>query len=46
VTDAGSGYSTPPTATIQGMDTVKLKVSIRFDKDFKKNGSISSIDVE
>lgn len=45
VTEPGSGYSTPPTATVQGMEKVKLKVSLKFDKDFKKNGSINSIEV-
>lgn len=45
ITDPGSGYSAPPTATLKGMET-KLKVAIRFDKAFKKNGSISAIEVE
>lgn len=46
VTDPGSGYSTAPTAMIQGMEKLKLKVTIQFDKEFKKNGSISSIEIE
>ena len=46
VTDPGSGYSTAPKAMIQGMEKVELKVTIQFNKDFKKNGSIRSIDVE
>ena len=46
VTDPGSGYSTAPKATVQGMEKVGLKVTIQFNKDFKKNGSISSIEVE
>lgn len=46
VTDPGSGYSTAPNAAVQGMEKVGLKVTIQFNKDFKKNGSISSIDVE
>lgn len=46
VTAPGSGFSTAPKAIVQGMDKVKLKVTIQFDKDFQKNGSISSIEVE
>lgn len=46
VTDPGSGYSTPPQATVQGMDKVGLKVTIQFSKDLKKNGAISSVEVE
>jgi hypothetical protein len=45
-TDPGSGYSTPPTATIRDMEKVGLKVTIQFSKDMKKNGAISSIAVE
>jgi hypothetical protein len=46
VTETGSGYTTPPEAKIQGMEQVKLKVTIQFSKDMSKNGSISSIEVE
>ena len=46
VTDPGSGYSSAPKAMVQGMDKLELKVTIQFHKDFKKNGSIRSIDVE
>lgn len=46
VTDPGSGYSTPPTATVQGMDKVKLKVAIQFGKDLKKNGAVGSVEAE
>ena len=46
VTDPGSGYSTPPKATVQGMDNVQLKVTVQFGKDLKKNGGIGSIEVE
>jgi hypothetical protein len=46
VTDPGSGYSTAPKAAVQGMEKVGLKVTVQFNKDFKKNGSISSIEVE
>jgi hypothetical protein len=46
VTDPGSGYSTPPKATVQGMENVKLKVVVRFVKDLKKNGAIESVKIE
>src|SRR4051812_42172342 len=45
VTDAGAGYSTPPRATIRGMEAVELAVTLQFDKDLKKNGSIKSVEV-
>lgn len=46
VTDPGSGYSTAPKAIVQGMEKLGLRVTIQFNKDFKKNGAISSIEVE
>ncbi len=46
VTEPGSGYSTPPTATVQGMEKVRLTVKIQFNKDLKKNGAVGSIEVE
>ena len=42
VTEPGSGYSTPPQATAQGMETTMLKVKLHFDKDLKKNGSVDA----
>lgn len=45
VTEPGSGYSTPPTATVKGLEKVPLKVSLKFGKDLKKNGSIGTIEV-
>jgi hypothetical protein len=45
VTEAGSGYCSPPTVRIKGLDGVALEVTLHFDKDFKKNGSIKSIAV-
>jgi hypothetical protein len=45
VTEAGAGYSSPPTATVQGMDGVRLNVTLSFGKDLKTNGSISGIEV-
>lgn len=46
VTEPGSGYSTPPRATVQGMEKLRLKVTIQFDKDLKKNGAVSAVVVE
>lgn len=45
VTEAGAGFSSPPTATVQGMDGVRLTVSLSFGKDLKTNGGISGIEV-
>jgi hypothetical protein len=44
-TKPGSGYSTPPKAMAKGMERVELKVKIVFDKDLKKNGAVSSIEI-
>ncbi len=46
VTDAGAGSSSPPRVTIRGFEQVKLAVTLRFDKDLAKNGSIQSIAVQ
>jgi hypothetical protein len=46
VTDAGFGYCTPPKVTIKGMEGVELVVTLHFDKDLKKNGSIEAIEVK
>ena len=45
VTNPGSGYCNAPKATLQGMETIPLKVTLRFGKDLKKNGAIGSIEV-
>ena len=45
VKETGAGYSSPPAATIQGMTATKLAVTLFFDKELKKNGSISKIEV-
>lgn len=44
VTEPGSGYCTPPKATIEGM-TVELKVTLQFDKEMRKNGAVKSVEV-
>ncbi len=45
VTDPGSGYSTPPDAKVNGMESVALKVKLHFDKDLKKNGSVEAVEL-
>ncbi|HEY2414579.1 MAG TPA: hypothetical protein VGI40_20195, partial [Pirellulaceae bacterium] len=46
VDEGGSGYSSQPVATIEGMENVKLKVNLQFGKDWKRNGTVESIEVE
>lgn len=45
LTEAGSGYSSLPKVTIQGMEGVTLKATLHFDKELKKNGSVESVGV-
>ena len=45
VTEPGSGYTTPPQATVNGMESVSLKVTLHFDKDLKKNGSVEGVEL-
>jgi hypothetical protein len=45
VTEPGSGYSTPPKVTVEGMDGVALKATLHLDKDLKKNGSVAAVEV-
>jgi hypothetical protein len=45
VTDPGAGYSSPPQATIEGMESARLTVKLRFCTDLAKNGSVSSIEI-
>jgi hypothetical protein len=45
VNEPGSGYSTPPRVTGEGMEAVPLKVTLHFDQDLKNNGSIASVEV-
>ena len=45
VAEAGSGYSSPPTVAIPGMEGVPLKATLHFDKDLRKNGSVNSVEV-
>lgn len=45
VTEPGSGYSTPPKATIQGMEKIELRVTLQLSKELTKNGAIRSIEI-
>jgi hypothetical protein len=45
ITNAGSGYSSPPQASIPGMPNVNLTTSLAFGTDFATNGSIKEIKV-
>jgi len=45
VTDPGSGYSTPPKATVPGLETILLKATLQFGKDLKKNGAVRAVEV-
>lgn len=45
VTNPGAGYSSPPTATIKGHESVPLQVELLFDKDLSKNGSVQAIKI-
>lgn len=45
VTEPGSGYSIPPEAKVKGMESVALKVTLHFDKDLTKNGSVQAVGV-
>jgi hypothetical protein len=44
VADGGSGYNTPPKATVAGFENVPLVVKLRFAADLKRNGSVEIID--
>lgn len=46
VDDAGSGYTTPPKVTVKGFETAAFNLTLLFDKDLKKNGSIKSIEIK
>jgi hypothetical protein len=46
ITEPGSGYSSEPTAVIDGLKGVSLKVTIALDKDLKKNGRVEIVEVK
>ncbi len=43
VTDGGSGYTSPPTVSVPGIQNTPAKVELAYGKDFKTNGSITAI---
>ncbi len=45
IDDAGSGYNSPPEATIKGFEGTPLRVTLDFGPDFDKNGSLRTIQV-
>jgi hypothetical protein len=45
LTDHGSGYSSPPQATLKDMKNALLSVTLAFDKDFANNGSVAKVEL-
>ena len=45
VTRGGSGYSSPPKATVKGFEKVKLQTKLKFGKALNKNGSVVAVEV-
>jgi len=43
VTNSGSGYSSPPIVSIEGMPNVHAEATLSFDTDFMKNGAVKEI---
>ena len=46
VTEPGSGYCSPPQATVEGFQNIALKATLEFTKDLKKNGSIAAVKLD
>jgi hypothetical protein len=45
VTEPGSGYNSPPTAKVEGVQGVELKVKLALGKELTKNGGVASVEV-
>ena len=45
VTQAGSGYSSPPSIQVKGFPDVQLRAKLGFSKDLKKNGLIAAVEI-
>jgi hypothetical protein len=45
VTEAGSGYNTPPEVTVVGVEGVRLKAKVSFGRELKKNGGVAGVEV-
>ena len=43
VTDAGAGYTTPPTVAVEGRPDLAATVALGFGKDLATNGSVKAI---
>jgi hypothetical protein len=43
VTDAGAGYTTPPTVTVEGRPDLTAAAALAFGKDLATNGSVRSL---
>ncbi|SFI18173.1 hypothetical protein [Planctomicrobium piriforme] len=46
VTSGGSGYSSPPRISVPGFPAATAEAKLSFDKDFQKNGAVSSIQLK
>ena len=45
VADAGTGYTTPPTVTVDGLPDVAVTATLAFGTDLATNGSVASLAV-
>jgi len=45
ITNAGAGYTTPPSVSVPNTKAAPPKVELSFGKDFQTNGSISAITI-
>lgn len=45
ITNAGSGYTTPPQITIAGHGNVQIEATIEFSTDLKTNGRVTSLSI-
>ena len=43
VTEPGSGYSSPPEVTVEGIEGVRFEVTLGFGRDLEKNGQVASV---
>ena len=43
ITGGGAGYTTRPSVSVPGIAVAAAKVELTFGKDFKNNGSVSTI---
>lgn len=45
ITNPGSGYSSPPNATLKGFKSTRLETKIKFDRNLKKNGRVVAVEI-